>query len=65
MWTRLYEMEVREVLADGVVTDEEKQHLHHLQTKYGMSDEQVQAIAEQVAREKAAGQHPRQPQPSN
>lgn len=61
----MYEMEVREVLADGVVTDEEKRHLHHLQTKYGMSDEQVQAIAEQVAREKAAGQDPRQPQPSN
>ena len=50
----LYEMEVREVLADGVVTDEEKRHLQHLQAKYGMSDEQVSAIAAQVAQEKAA-----------
>lgn len=50
----MYEMEVREVLADGVVSDEEKRHLQHLQAKYGMSDEQVAAIAEQVEQEKAA-----------
>ena len=50
----MYEMEVREVLADGVVTEEEKQHLQHLQAKYGMSDEQVAAIAAQVEQEKAA-----------
>ena len=49
----IYEMEVREVLADGVVTDEEKQALKVLQTKYGMSDEQVDAIARQVNAEKA------------
>jgi len=50
----LYEMEVREVLADGVVSEEEHHHLKHLQAKYGMSDEQVQAIAEQVRMEKEA-----------
>ena len=48
----LYEMEVREVLADGVVTDEEKQKLKTLQAKFGMSNEQVEAIARQVATEK-------------
>jgi voltage-gated potassium channel len=53
----MYEMEVREVLADGVVTEEEKHRLKNLQAKYGMSDEQVDAIAQQVAAEKkAAGQ---------
>ena len=50
----MYEMEVREVLADGVVSDEEKRHLQHLQAKYGMSDEQVAAIAAQVEQEKAS-----------
>lgn len=49
----MYEMEVREVLADGVVSEEEKRHLQHLQAKYGMSDEQVAAIAAQVEEEKA------------
>lgn len=44
----LYEMEIREVLADGVVTPEEEAHLRALQAKYGMSNEQVEAIAVQV-----------------
>jgi len=48
----LYEMEIREVLADGVVTGEEAAHLKNLQAKYGMSDEQVEAIAAQVRQEK-------------
>ncbi|NBX55345.1 MAG: ion transporter [Betaproteobacteria bacterium] len=48
----LYEMEVREVLSDGVVTEEEKQKLKTLQTKFGMSNEQVEAIARQVEAEK-------------
>jgi voltage-gated potassium channel len=48
----MYEMEVRAILADGVVTDEEKQHLQILQAKFGMSDDQVASIAEQVAHEK-------------
>ena len=48
----LYEMEVREVLADGVVSEEEKQKLKTLQAKFGMSNEQVEAIARQVATEK-------------
>jgi voltage-gated potassium channel len=48
----LYEMEVREVLADGVVTEEEKEKLQTLQAKFGMSNEQVEAIAKQVQAEK-------------
>ena len=45
-------MEIREVLADGVVTEEEAQKLKNMQAKYGMSDEQVEAIAAQVRAEK-------------
>jgi voltage-gated potassium channel len=48
----LYEMEIREVLADGVVTEEEAIKLKNMQAKYGMSDEQVEAIAAQVRAEK-------------
>ncbi len=51
----IYEMEVREVLADGVVTEEEKNKLKALQAKYGMSDEQVDAIANQVKAEQSNG----------
>jgi len=51
----IYEMEVREVLADGVVTEEEKIKLKTLQAKYGMSDEQVDAIANQVKAEQSNG----------
>jgi len=50
----LYEMEVREVLADGIVTEEEQAQLKQMQAKFGMTDEQVEAIAEQVRREKEA-----------
>ena len=50
----LYEMEVREVLSDGVVTEEEKKKLQNLQAKFGMSNEQVEAIARQVQAEKKA-----------
>jgi len=48
----LYEMEIRSVLADGIVTEEELVHLKNMQAKYGMSDEQVEAIAAQVRAEK-------------
>ena len=48
----LYEMEIREVLADGIVTEEEEITLKNMQAKYGMSDEQVEAIAAQVKAEK-------------
>ena len=47
-----YEMQVREVLADGIVTEEEQAQLKQMQAKFGMTDEQVEAIAEQVRREK-------------
>ena len=48
----MYEMEVRAVLSDGVVTEEELAKLKIMQAKLGMSDEQVQAIAEQIKEEK-------------
>jgi len=50
----LYEMEMREVLADGIVTDEEAVRLKNMQAKFGMSDEQVEAIRSQVSSENAA-----------
>ena len=48
----LYEMEVRSVLADGVVTEEEQAQLRIMQAKLGMSDEQVEAIKHQMEEEK-------------
>lgn len=48
----LYEMEVRAVLADGVVTEEEQAKLKMMQAKLGMSDDQVQAIIHQMEEEK-------------
>jgi voltage-gated potassium channel len=54
----VYETEVREVLADGVVTEEERQKLKQMQAKFGMTDEQVEAIAEQVKAERLARDEP-------
>ncbi len=56
----LYEMEVRSVLSDGVVTEEEQAKLKMMQAKLGMSDEQVQAIVNQMEEEKhiAAANNP-------
>ncbi len=48
----LYEMEVRSVLSDGVVTEEEHVKLKIMQAKLGMSDEQVDAIKHQMEEEK-------------
>ncbi len=48
----VYETEVREVLADGVVTDEERAKLKQMQAKFGMTDAQVESIAEQVNAER-------------
>ena len=48
----LYEMEVRNVLADGVVTEAEQAQLNIMQAKLGMSDEQVEAIKHQMEEEK-------------
>jgi voltage-gated potassium channel len=56
----LYEMEVRHVLADGVVTDEEQAQLKILQAKLGMSDEQVEAIRHQMEEEKQIAEANRQ-----
>jgi len=50
----VYETEVREILADGVVTEEERAKLKQMQAKFGMTDEQVEAIAEQVNAERRA-----------
>ncbi len=48
----MYETEIREALADGVVTEEERARLDMLKRQFGMSDEQVEAIARQVREEK-------------
>ena len=48
----MYETEIREVLADGIVTEEEREHLELLRRQFGMSQEQVEAIARQVREEK-------------
>jgi voltage-gated potassium channel len=48
----MYEMEVRSVLADGVVTEEEQQRLKMMQAKFGITDEQVEAIVHQMDEER-------------
>jgi voltage-gated potassium channel len=48
----LYEMEVRAVLEDGVITDAERQRLKVIQAKFGMSDDQVQSIIHQMDEER-------------
>ena len=48
----MYETEIREALADGIVTEEENARLQVLKRQFGMSDEQVEAIARQVREEK-------------
>ena len=50
----VYELEVREALADGIVTVEERAKLAQMQAKFGMTDEQVEAIAAQVEAESRA-----------
>ena len=52
----VYELEVREALADGIVTEEERAQLKQMQAKFGMTDEQVEAIAEQVNAERRAAE---------
>ena len=48
----LYEMELREILADGVVTEEEQERLKFMQAKFGMTDAQVESLIEQMEEEK-------------
>lgn len=48
----LFEIQIREVLEDGIVTEEERLKLEELKAKLGMSDEKVEAIARQVREEK-------------
>ena len=57
----LYEMEVRSVLSDGVVTEEEQAQLKIMQAKLGMSDEQVEAIKHQMEEEKQISDANKQP----
>ncbi len=52
----IYEMQIREALADGIVTDEEAAHLESLRIQFGMTEEQVEAIARQVREENAKKQ---------
>ena len=48
----LLEIQIREVLEDGIVTEEERMKLEELKVKLGMSDEKVEAITRQVREEK-------------
>ena len=48
----LFEIQIREVLEDGIVTEEERMKLEELKVKLGMSDEKVEAIAREVREEK-------------
>jgi voltage-gated potassium channel len=57
----LYEMEVRNVLSDGVVTEAEQAQLKIMQAKLGMSDEQVEAIKHQMEEEKQIAEANKQP----
>lgn len=54
----LYEMELREILADGIVTPEEQKKLQLMQAKFGMSDDQVESLIVQMEEEKRlSGNH--------
>jgi len=57
----LYETQIPEVLADGIVTEEEQRQLETMKKQFGMSDERVEAIARQVREEKMQQEHPSQP----
>jgi voltage-gated potassium channel len=48
----MMETEIREALADGIVTEEEQAKLEQLKRQFGMSDEQVEAIRRQVEEER-------------
>ena len=48
----MYETEIREAMADGIVTDEEQKKLEQMRLQYGMSIEQVEAIKRQVEDER-------------
>lgn len=48
----IYETQIREALADGIISGDEAAHLEKLKARFGMSDEQVEAIAQQVRAEK-------------
>jgi voltage-gated potassium channel len=50
----MFESMIREALADGIVTEEERENLERLKKQFGMSDEKVQAIERQVREEKNA-----------
>jgi voltage-gated potassium channel len=49
----MFESTIREALADGVVTEAERENLERLKKQFGMSDEKVQTIERQVREEKA------------
>jgi voltage-gated potassium channel len=52
----LYEVELREILADGIVTEEEQKRLKTMQAKFGMSDDQVHSLIEQMEEERRLSQ---------
>lgn len=52
----VYETQIREALADGIITADEQEKLEQLRIQFGMSVEQVEAIKKQVEEERAEGQ---------
>ena len=47
----IFEAELREAMADGVLSDQERRQLESLKTEFNLSDEQVQALMAKVGRE--------------
>jgi voltage-gated potassium channel len=47
----IFEAELREALADGVLSDQERRQLESLKAEFNLSDEQVQALMAKVGRE--------------
>jgi voltage-gated potassium channel len=54
----MYETEIREAMADGIVTEEEQKKLEQMRLQYGISIEQVEAIKRQVEDERGTQQSP-------
>ena len=47
----IFEAELREAMADGVLNEQEERQLESLKTEFNLSDEQVQALIAKVGRE--------------
>lgn len=48
----IFEAELREAMADGLISDQERRQLESLKAEFNLSDEQVQALMAKVGRER-------------